>query len=73
MDSGEIGQPPRMDDAGDTSMMDNMDDLFGEAANGLDLGATDIDAGVSIPMPSAPLPASVVLRIGELQRSGCCT
>jgi hypothetical protein len=47
-----------------TGIMDPMDDLFGEAADGL---------GVSLPMPAAPLPASLISRIDDMQRTGCCS
>lgn len=47
-----------------TGLMDPMDDLFGEAADGL---------GVSIPMPAAPLPPSLIFRIDDMQRTGCCS
>lgn len=54
-----------MADLPDASMMDGaMDDLFGEAPVGLDGG---------IAMPAAPLPASLILRIAEMQSRGCCT
>lgn len=54
------------DGMGTVSMMDPMDDLFDEAADGL---------GVPVPMamPSAPLPASLVFRINDMQRTGCCS
>lgn len=44
-------------------MMDpSMADLFGEAADGL-----------NVPLPPAPLPAALVLRLAEMQSRGCCT
>ena len=59
-------EPIALPDAGDAAMLDNMDDLFGDAADGLGLGA-------GIPLPPAPLPASILFRIADVQRSGCCT
>ena len=47
--------------------IENIDDLFGEAADGL---PTD---GLGIALPAAPLPPGLVLRIIELQTRGCCT
>lgn len=50
----------------DVAMMESIDDLFGDPVPGLD------DAmPISIPFP--PLPASVILRTAETQRTGCCT
>ncbi|KAF2173213.1 hypothetical protein M409DRAFT_17158 [Zasmidium cellare ATCC 36951] len=47
----------------DAAMMDpTMEDLFGEAADGL-----------NVPLPPAPLPAALILRIAEMQSRGCCT
>ncbi|KAK3115231.1 Mediator of RNA polymerase II transcription subunit 16 [Teratosphaeriaceae sp. CCFEE 6253] len=46
-----------------TGMTDSMDDLFGEAADGL---------GVPVPMAiAAPLPASLIYRVNDMQRIGC--
>ena len=54
MDATNIAEPVGIPDA---SMMDpTIDDLFGEAAGGL-----------AVPMPPAPLPTPVVLRIAEMQ------
>ncbi|TKA79387.1 hypothetical protein B0A55_02827 [Friedmanniomyces simplex] len=72
MDDEAMGEPPEMpedhlmatelDQAG---LIDPLDDLFGEAADGL---------GVPVPiMPSAPLPASLVFRINDMQHTGCCS
>ncbi|KAF7189771.1 Mediator of RNA polymerase II transcription subunit 16 [Pseudocercospora fuligena] len=64
MDAANLGNAT-MADLPDASMMDGaMDDLFGEAPVGLDGG---------IAMPAAPLPASLILRIAEMQSRGCCT
>jgi mediator of RNA polymerase II transcription subunit 16 len=58
MDSNNIEEPAMVDAA----MMDpTMEDLFGDAADGLNGG-----------MASAPLPASLILRIAEMQSRGCC-
>jgi hypothetical protein len=52
----------------DAAMMDqNIDDLFGEAADGLAVDA------LGVALPSAPLLPSVVLRMMEKQTTGCCT
>lgn len=52
----------------DAVIMDqNLDDLFGEAADGL---AVDT---LGVAMPPAPLPPSVALRVMEQQSKGCCT
>jgi mediator of RNA polymerase II transcription subunit 16 len=46
----------------DTGMMDpTMEDLFGDAGDGLNVG-----------MAPAPLPASLILRVAEMQSRGCC-
>ena len=58
----------------DGAMMDanmeanlDVDDLFGEAADGIAAEA------LGVALPSAPLPPSLVLRIMEMQSRGCCT
>ena len=65
-----------MDEAAlpDTGMMDanmdaniDVDDLFGEAADGLTAEA------LGVALPAAPLPPSLVLRIMDMQTKGCCT
>jgi len=57
--------PPPLPDNTMMDGMDTMDELFGEAADGL---------GVTVvPLPQAPLPASLILRVAEMQRIGCCT
>lgn len=62
-DLGTVG----LSDAGmgGAGLMDpSMDDLFGEAADGL---------GVPVTLPSVPLPASVIFRVDDMQRIGCCS
>ena len=59
MDESVVLGDASMPDAG---LMDPMDDLFGEA-----------DDTLGVAMPPIPLPAAVVLRTAEIQRSGCCT
>lgn len=56
-----------MDSNMDSAMDGNLDDLFGEAADGLAAEA------LGVPMPPAPLPPSLVLRIMDMQTKGCCT
>ncbi|KAK3725235.1 Mediator of RNA polymerase II transcription subunit 16 [Vermiconidia calcicola] len=52
----------------DAAMLDaNIDDLFGEAADGLAAEA------LGVALPSAPLPPSLIFRIMEMQNKGCCT
>ncbi|KJX96696.1 RNA polymerase II Mediator complex subunit Sin4 like protein [Zymoseptoria brevis] len=64
MDTNQIEEASMVDAA----MMDpTMEDLFGEAANDLAVG----DLGVGL--PPIPLPPSLMLRIAELQHTGCCT
>lgn len=59
MDSNNIEEPTMVD----ASLMDpTMEDLFGDAAVGLNVG-----------MAPAPAPASLILRIAELQSRGCCS
>ena len=63
MDDAGMGDAPAIQDA--TMALDAMDDeLFGDTADGL---------GMGVPLPSAPLPAALVLRAAEMQRTGCCT
>jgi len=63
IDDALVGDAPAMPDA--TMTLDPMDDdLFGEATDGL---------GIGVPLPVIPLPAALVLRIAEMQRTGCCT
>lgn len=58
METSNIDEPAMVDAA----MMDpTMEDLFGDAADGLNVG-----------MPPAPLPASLIVRIAEMQSRGCC-
>lgn len=56
-----------MDSNIDSAMDGNLDDLFGEAADGLAAEA------LGVPLPSAALPPSLVLRIMDMQTKGCCT
>ncbi|KAK5134455.1 hypothetical protein LTR08_006502 [Meristemomyces frigidus] len=66
MDDSALDEATVMPDAGDASMLDNMDDLFGDAADGLGMGT-------GVVLPSAPLPASLIFRVASAQRTGCCT
>lgn len=67
MDS-ELGGDTVMNDGDlqNANMMDQMEDLFGETADGL---------GVQVHLPpSGPPPSpALVQRIAELQTSGACT
>ena len=56
-----------MDSNMDSTMDGNLDDLFGEAADGLAAG------GLVVPLPTAALPPGLVLRIMDMQTTGCCT
>lgn len=48
-----------------SNMMDPMEDLFGDAAD---------DMNMNVPAtPQNPLPPHLIVRIAEMQRSGCCT
>lgn len=51
----------------EANMDTNLDDLFGEAADGITNGA------LSVPMPPAPLAPALALRIADMQSRGCCT
>jgi hypothetical protein len=52
----------------DAAMMDqNIDDLFGEAADGLAVDA------LGVTLPPAPVSATVALRVMDKQYQGCCT
>jgi len=67
MDSDLGGEAVMNDnDLQNATMMDQMEDLFGETADGL---------GVQVHLPSSgPLPPpALVQRIAELQTSGACT
>lgn len=44
-----------------------MDDLFGEATNGLSV------EGLGISLSNPPPPPSLISRIAEMQSGGCCT
>lgn len=64
-------------------MMDTtMDDLFGDAADGLGAGLTgdltgSLDGGLhgalNVTLPHTPLPAESILRIAETRSRGCCS
>lgn len=58
MESTNIQEPAMVDAA---IMDSSMEDLFGDAADGLNVG-----------MAPAPLPASLISRIAEMQSRGCC-
>jgi hypothetical protein len=53
-------------DVQDQSMMDSMDDLFGEAADAMNVN-------ISLPAITLPPPPGLIARISELQASGACT
>ncbi|EME49327.1 hypothetical protein DOTSEDRAFT_68189 [Dothistroma septosporum NZE10] len=83
MDSTAIDGPL----TADAGMMDTtMDDLFGDAADGLGADLTgdltgdlsgSLDAGLdgtlNVTLPHAPLPTESVLRIAEMRSRGCCS
>ena len=54
--------------AQDHSMMDSMDDLFGEAND-----AMNVNVNISLPAITLPPPPGLIARISELQASGACT
>jgi hypothetical protein len=60
----EINDP----NAQDHSMMDSMDDLFGEAND-----AMNVNVNISLPAITLPPPPGLIARISELQASGACT
>lgn len=67
MDSDLGGDTVMSDgDLQNANMMDQMEDLFGETADGL---------GVQVHLPPSgpPPPPALVQRIAELQTSGACT
>lgn len=67
MDSDLNGDAVMNDnDLQNANMMDQMEDLFGESADGL---------GVQVHLPPSgpPPPPALVQRIAELQTSGACT
>ncbi|KAH9835081.1 Mediator complex subunit 16 [Teratosphaeria destructans] len=55
---------PMPDGLMDNMVETNMDDLFGDAADNLN---------INVPLPPIPLPAPLVMRLSEMQRTGCCT
>lgn len=57
-----------MNDVQDQSMMDSMDDLFGEAND-----AMNVNVNIALPAISPPPPPGLVKRISDLQASGACT
>ena len=62
-----LQDPTLMDTNMDTNIEPNIDDLFGEAGDGL----TADNLGIAL--PSSPLSPGVVLHISDMQRRGCCT
>jgi hypothetical protein len=52
----------------DQSMMDSMDDLFGDSSD-----AMNVNVNISLPAITLPPPPGLVERISELQASGACT
>lgn len=62
MEDAQVDEPPDLSEA---ALMDPLDDLFGEAGDGLGV--------VMPPLPSEPLPPALTLRIAEMQRNGCST
>ena len=65
MNEGPIPDGGMMDANMDANI--DVDDLFGEAADGLAAEA------LGVALPAAPLPPSLVLRIMGMQSRGCCT
>ena len=65
MDQGALTDGAMLDASMEANL--DVDDLFGEAADGLAVEA------LGVTMPSAPLPPTLVLRIMEMQSRGCCT
>ena len=56
----------------DGNMDTNLDDLFGEAADGLATNGLTADA-LGVPLPPTPIPPELALRIADMQGKGCCT
>jgi len=54
-------------DAQDQSMMDSMDDLFGDASD-----AMNVNVSMSLPAVTLPPPPALIKRVSELQASGAC-
>lgn len=68
MDSSALSEAAMADTSmRDASMIDPMEDLFGDAAAGLDVG---VGVGLS---SSLPPPPSLLRRLAEMNTSGCCT
>lgn len=55
-------------DVQDQSMMDSMDDLFGEANDHM-----NVNVNISLPAVALPPPPALIKRMSELQASGACT
>jgi hypothetical protein len=52
----------------DQTMMDSMDDLFGESSDTM-----NVNVNISLPVITLPPPPGLIARISELQASGACT
>ena len=55
-------------DVQDHSMMDSMDDLFGEAND-----AMNVNVNIPLPAITLPPPPGLIERVSDLQASGACT
>ena len=51
----------------DSTLIDGLDDLFGETSDDL------VPHNLDVSLPSAPITASLIMRLNELQNRGCCT
>ena len=79
MDSTSLDEPA----LADAGIMDTaMDDLFGDAADGLgadltgDLTGTldgGLNGALNVSIPQIPLPTESILRVAELRSRGCCS
>jgi hypothetical protein len=54
-------------DVQDQSMMDSMEDLFGDAHD-----AINVNVNLSLPAVTLPPPPALIKRVSELQASGAC-
>jgi hypothetical protein len=54
-------------DAQDQTLMDSMDDLFGDAND-----AMNVNVNISMPAVTLPPPPALIKRVSELQVSGAC-
>ena len=54
-------------DTQDQSMMDSMDDLFGDAND-----AMNVNINIPLPAVTLPPPPALIKRVSELQSSGAC-